>query len=158
MISFLLVLLGLLLVLCEFYLPGAIMGILGGISITLGLILFVSEHTSLLAIIAFIIGTAAAIWLVIRFAMWRIVNSKTNNSIYLNTDQEGYQASEYDKSVIGKMAIVVADLKPRGYILVDNHHYPAISLAGYISKGESVTIVGGQEQSLMVTKTPTNIK
>lgn len=150
MIPYLLVILGLLLILFEFYLPGAILGILGGLFILAGVILFASETSSLLAIVLFIGGTTAAVALLIRFAIWRIVNAKPQYSIYSNANQEGYQASDYDKTAIGKTGVVIADLKPGGYILLEGRQHPAISISGYIGKGEHVTVVGGQEQSLMV--------
>ena len=135
MIPFLLVILGLALILLEFYIPGAVMGILGGISILSGILLFASQTASLTAIVLFVLGTAVMVWLLIRFALWRIVHSKPGYSIYLSSDQEGYQASEYDKNAIGKTGIVLADLKPGGFILVDVLQHPAISIIGYISKG-----------------------
>jgi membrane-bound serine protease (ClpP class) len=153
MIPFLLVVLGLVLILCEFYLPGAIMGILGGVSILAGIILFASQTSSLLAIVLFVAGTAIAVGLLIRFAIWRIVHAKPQYSIYSDAHQEGYQASSYDPTAIGKTGIVLADLKPGGYILVEGRQHPAISLSGYVAKGEHVTVVGGQEQSLIVKKT-----
>jgi membrane-bound serine protease (ClpP class) len=158
MIPFLLVFLGLVLILIEFYLPGAVMGILGGISILIGIVLFASQTSSLIAIILFVIGSALAVGLLIRFAIWRIVHAKPPYSIYSDKNQEGYQASSYDKTAIGKTALVSADLKPGGYILIEGRQHPAISLSGYIAKGGYVTVVGGQEQSLMVklsTKEPT---
>jgi membrane-bound ClpP family serine protease len=150
MIAFLLVFLGLVLILVEFYIPGAIMGILGGISILTGIILFSSQTSSLIAIIFFVIGSAVAVGLLIRFAIWRIVHAKPQYSIYSSADQEGYQASFYDQSAIGKTGVVIADLKPGGYILIEGHKHAAISLGGYIAKGEQVDVIGGQEQSLMV--------
>lgn len=153
MTPFLLVLLGLFLILFEFYLPGAVLGVLGGISILTGIVLFASQSSSLIAIVLFVLGSAVAVGLLIRFAIWRIVNAKPQYSIYLSKDQEGYQASSYDKTAIGKTALVIADLKPGGFILVEGQSHPAISLSGYIVKGEHVTIVGGQEQSLMVKLT-----
>jgi membrane-bound ClpP family serine protease len=141
---------GLILILLEFYIPGAIMGILGGIAILAGIVMFASQTSSLTAIILFVIGTAVAVGLLIRFAIWRIVHAKPDYSIYSDHDQEGYQASSYDQTAIGKTGIVIADLKPGGFIVVEGRQHPAISLSGYIPKGEHVTIVGGQEQSLMV--------
>lgn len=152
MTPFLFVIIGLFLVLFEFYLPGGVLGVLGGISILTGMILFVSQTTSFLAIILFIAGVAVALVLLIRFALWRIVNAKPQNSIYSNANQEGYLASTYDETAIGKEGIVLADLKPGGYILVEGRKQPAISISGYIVKGESVSVIGGQEQSLMVKK------
>lgn len=150
MIAFLLVFLGLILILIEFYIPGAIMGILGGISILAGIILFSSQTSSLTAIILFVLGTAVAVGLLIRFALWRIVHAKPDYSIYSDKAQNGYQASSYDKSAIGKTGIVTADLKPGGYISIEGKQQPAISISGYLAKGEGVTVVGGQEQSLIV--------
>jgi membrane-bound ClpP family serine protease len=152
MMPFFLVLIGLILILFEFYLPGAVMGILGGISILAGIILFASHTSSLTAIILFVLGSAVAVGLLIRFALWRILHAKPQYSIYLDKDQEGYQASSYDKSTIGKTGIVIADLKPGGFILIEGRQHPAISLSGYIAKWEQVTVVGGQEQSLMVKR------
>jgi membrane-bound ClpP family serine protease len=152
MIPFLLLFLGLILILLEFYLPGGIIGILGGISIISGILLFASETSSIWALLLFIAGTSVAVGLLIRFALWRIVHTKPEYSIYSNDDQEGYFASSYDKSAIGKTGIVVSDLKPGGYIIVEGQQHPAISLSGYIARGAQVAIVGGQEQSLMVTQ------
>lgn len=152
MIPFLLVFLGLILIFFEFYLPGAVLGTLGGISIIAGVILFVFQTSSLIAILLFIVGVSIAVGVLIRFAIWRIKNAKPQYSIYSNDNQEGYQASTYDKTAIGKKGVVIADLKPGGYILVEGEQKPAISISGYISKGESVVVIGGQEQSLMVLK------
>lgn len=150
MIPFLLVLLGLVLILIEFYIPGAIMGILGGISILSGIVLFASQTDSWIAILLFVVGTAAAVIFLIRYAMWRIAHSKGPYNIYSNHDQAGYQASSYDHTAIGKTGVVLADLKPGGFILVEGVQHPAISISGYIPKGEEVTIIEGQEQSLIV--------
>lgn len=152
MTPFILVILGLFLILVEFYIPGAIMGILGGISIVTGIILFASHSSSLIAIILFVLGAAISVGLLIRFALWRIVHAKPEYSIYSDQDQAGFQASSYDETAIGKTGKVLADLKPGGYILIEGQQCPAISLSGYISKGEQVLVVSGQEQSLLVKR------
>lgn len=150
MLAFLLVILGLFLILVEFYIPGAVMGILGGFSILAGILIFASQTTSLLAIILFVAGTAVSVVLLIRFAIWRIVKAKPQYSIYSDHDQEGFQASSFDKTAIGKVGTVLTDLKPGGYILIEGIQHPAISISGYIPKGEHVLVVDGQEQSLIV--------
>lgn len=149
MIPFILLFLGLLLILFEFYLPGAIMGILGGIAILFGIILFAEDHSPI-AVFFFIIGAILAVVLLIRFALWRIVQAKPEHSIYLHKDQEGYQASEFDATAIGKTGTVMSDLKPGGYIIVDGKQHQAISITGYIPKGETVLVLSGQEESLIV--------
>jgi len=151
MIPFLLVGLGLILILIEFYIPGAIIGIIGGICILIGAFLFASQSDSLISTLLFITAIAVSIGYVVKFALWRIAHTPPKYSIYSNDDQEGYVASSYDKEAIGKTGIVLADLKPGGYILIDGQQHAAISLEGYIVKGESVHVVSGQEQSLLVT-------
>ncbi|MDP1879601.1 MAG: NfeD family protein [Parachlamydiaceae bacterium] len=148
--SFFLVLLGLILIVIEFYVPGGIVAILGIISILTGLTIFGLNTTSIWAFSLFLAGTIIGIIMAIRFALWRIVKAKPGYSIYSNDDQEGFFASSYDKTAIGKTGIVLSDLKPGGFISIDGHRHPAISLSGYLSKGEEVVVVSGQEQSLMV--------
>lgn len=150
MTPFLLLFIGLLLILIEFYIPGAIMGVLGSIFVLVSILLFASQTNSLLAIVFFVLGTLVCVGLLIRFALWRIVRAKPEYSIYLNKDQEGYQASSFDREAIGKTGVVLSDLKPGGYILIDGKQHQAISLTGYISKGELVEVVSGQEESLIV--------
>lgn len=149
MIPFLLLLLGLLLILIEFYLPGAIMGILGGVSIVAGIVLFAQVHSAW-SVFLFILAALVCVGLLVRFALWKIVHAKPGTSIYLHEDQEGYQASSYDATAIGKTGVVLSDLKPGGYIVIEGKQYQAISMTGYIPKGEAVLVISGQEESLIV--------
>lgn len=150
MIPFLILAIGLFLILAEFYLPGGIIGIFGGIFIISSIILFASQTQSTVAVVLFFVGAAVGLILVIRFALNWIVKAKPGYSIYLNKDQAGYQASAFDKEAIGKIGEVISDLKPGGYILVDGKQHQALSLTGYIAKGDRVQVVGGQEESLTV--------
>lgn len=148
--SFILLFLGLLLILIEFYIPGAVIGIIGSVLVLLAIIQFASESTSLIGVILFIIGAAVAVGLVIRFALCRIVKAKPGYSIYSNHDQEGFKASSYDVNAIGKIGTVLSDLKPGGYILIDGQQHQALSISGYIPQGSEVIVVSGQEESLIV--------
>lgn len=149
MIPFILLILGLLLILFEFYLPGAVIGIIGGAIILISIILFAQTH-SWIALLFFILAAIICVGLLIRFALWRIVQAKPEHSIYLHGDQEGYQASSFDATAIGKIGIVLSDLKPGGYITIDGKQHQAISITGYIPKDEQVIVLSGQEESLIV--------
>lgn len=150
MIPFLFLAFGLLLILTEFYLPGAIMGVSGGILVITSIVLFAMESSSIWWVVLYIIGVIFAVTYLVKFALWRIRTAKPNQSIYLNSDQSGYQASSFDSSVIGKTGIVVTDLKPGGHILIDGKRLQAISQGGYITKGTEVLVLSGQEESLFV--------
>lgn len=142
--------LGLILIFLEFYLPGAIMGIAGGLLVFLSVILYASKSASPLATTAFFLGVVASVILLIRFAIWRIKSAKPDYSIYSDKDQEGYVASGYDKSAIGKTGVVLSDLKPGGYILIEGKQHQALSQSGYIVKGSKVVVVAGEGESLIV--------
>lgn len=150
MIPFIFLFLGLLLILIEFYLPGAIIGTIGGILVVTSIVLFAMEATSPLYVVLYIIGVVLAVTYLIKFALWRIRTAKPGRSIYLNSDQTGYQASSFDSSAIGKTGVVVTDLKPGGHILIDGKRMQAISQSGYLTKGTEVIVLSGQEESLIV--------
>lgn len=152
MTTLLLLVIGLALVLIEFYLPGAVMGVLGGCFIFASIVVFAMETGSALLTLAYIIGVAIIVGFLIKFALWRIRTAAPGRSIYLESDQQGYQAASYDESAIGKVGVVLTDLKPGGHILVDGKRQQAISQGGYLPKGTEVIVLSGQEESLIVKR------
>lgn len=146
---FLILFIGLFLVLLEFYLPGAVMGTAGALLILGSLFLFVLQNNSPLYIVLFFLFALISVFAVIKFALWYIPRSK-KYSIYSKGAQEGYQASAFDTTLIGKEAIVYSDLKPGGYIFIDGKQHQAISESGYIPRGQKVLILRGEGESLIV--------
>lgn len=147
---YILLLLGYFLILLEFYLPGAVMGVMGSILVLFSMITFSTESPSIIWTIVFNLLALAGVAALIKFAIWKIPRTKSSFSIYSNDDQEGYQASSFDPTTIGKEGVVLSDLKPGGYILVDGKQNQAISISGYIEKGKKVIVIKGQEESLIV--------
>lgn len=149
---FLLLAVGLLMIFLEFYLPGGVMGTIGGVIVIASLVLFVSQTDSLLAVIAYVVGVTVVLMVLFRFALWRIQNAPPDKSIYSSGDQEGYVASNYDRSAIGKTGVVTTDLKPGGHVSVDGKKYLALSQSGYVTKGEAIEVIGGEGESLIVKR------
>ena len=147
---YILLIVGLVLILLEFYLPGAVMGSAGGLLILASLFLAVIQFNSTWAIVLFFLIAILSVIGVIKYALWKIPRSK---NIYSSGDQEGYFASSFDASAIGKKGVVLSDLKPGGYIMVDGKQQQAISESGYISQGEEVIVLRGDGESLIVMKT-----
>lgn len=142
--------LGLLLIFIEFYIPGAVMGVTGGVLILLSILMFAYQTQAPLWIALYVVAAIASVAFIIKYALVKIKTAKPNRSIYSNHDQTGYVASKYDKAAIGKKGVVLSDLKPGGYILVDGKQQQAISQSGYLIKGTEVLVIGGQEESLIV--------
>lgn len=142
--------LGLGLIVAEFYLPGAILGILGGAFVLISVVTFALATNSPLYIMLFLIGTGLAVIAAIKFALWSVKNNQSRFNIYSDNAQDGYTASSFDQTAIGKKGVVLTDLKPGGYILVDGKQHQALSRTGYLVKGTEVDVIGGQEESLLV--------
>lgn len=152
MMPYLFWILGLVLIFLEFYLPGAILGILGGIALITSVIMHSKASGSPLSSALFLLGVISSVVLLVRFTLWRIRTAKPGYSIYSHGDQTGYFASNFDKAAIGKEGIVLSDLKPGGYILIEGKQHQAISQSGYLVKGTTVIVISGQEESLIVKR------
>lgn len=150
MLPFYLLAIGCFLIFCEFYLAGFVVGTLGGIFIFASVILFAIQYESLIALIAYIVVVGIILFYLCKFALWKVRRTKSKSSLYSENNQEGFSASSFDNSAIGKTGIVVADLKPGGYILIEGKKHAAISLSGYLPKDSKVVVLGGEGESLTV--------
>ncbi|MCB1110581.1 MAG: serine protease [Chlamydiia bacterium] len=139
-------LLGLVLIYLEFFVPGGILGTLGGVAFILSAILFAWEAGHLWMGVVFI-GVMVCLLLVsIRLALWKL---KKKPALFASDAQSGYVASSYDASLIGKEGEALTDLKPSGHIMVEGERYQAVSESRYIKKGEPVKIIGGEGARLI---------
>lgn len=148
--AILLLLLGLLMIFLEFYLPGAIMGVGGTIVIIVSVVLFAQATDSPLAVLAYLVVVVLAIAGLIHFTLKRIRATAKEGTIYLQSDQEGYVASEFDRTLIGQHGIAASDLKPSGHIKVESRLLQAVSEVGYVTKGTAIAVMGGRGAYLLV--------
>jgi membrane-bound ClpP family serine protease len=142
---------GLVLIFLEFYLPGAVLGICGGVLLLASIAFFAMKYGADLPTFIYVFCVGLSFAAVIWFALWLIPRGR-KGGIYSNASQEGYVASSFDPETIGKKGIVVSDLKPGGYISVDGKQSQALSESGYISEGEEVIVLRGEGESLIVRK------
>lgn len=149
-IAFILLLVGLFAILLEFFVPGGIVGAIGAIILFLSIISFASSSESVLLTIIYIIFLSIISFYIMKYLLFRLRHGRFKGTIYLDTDQKGFVASSWDKSLIGKEGIVMTDLKPGGHIVIDGKKYSAISQSGYLVKGEKVNVFGGEGESLIV--------
>jgi len=143
---------GLLSILLEFFLPGGILGTIGTLFVMASVIAFGSASDSFIQTVIYIIAVGVSLGLLIKFALWRIKNAKPGSSVYSDKSQEGYVASSWDKTLVGKDGVVFSDLKPGGHITIDGKNYSAISQSGYITKGEAIVVLSGEGETLNVKK------
>ena len=142
---------GIFLIFLEFFLPGAIFAVLGTLTILVSLGIFFVQYPAVWGII-YVSIVLIAIFATCQFALWRLKCSSKKGNFYHGEDQEGYVASSFDQSLIGKEGIVSTELKPAGHIIVDNNLCQALSESGFISKGVTVQVVGGKGSHLIVQR------
>ena len=148
--SLIILAIALLLIFAEFFLPGGVVGVIGGITFVASIIYFAWYSQSPLYTLIFACFAVIILVLVVRYTLRRIAKGASKSHIYLDSDQEGFCAASFDDNLIGKRATVSSDLKPSGFILVDNQRLQAISKSGYIDAGSIVNIIGGQGAYLFV--------
>lgn len=149
---FLLALSGLFLIFLEFFLPGAIMAVGGGLLLLASLFVFHMNESGTGSFLIYFFILMVSVYSVIKLALWKVESTKKNGTIYLESDQEGYQASLYPKELIGKIGQAATDLKPSGHILIGNQTFEALSKSGYIEKGTSLHVLDGHASYLIVKR------
>ncbi len=141
-----LAILGLLLIFLEFFLPGAIMAIGGAALLIASGFFFYMENPNIFSLFAFMAFLATATFVVVRVALWRIAKK----GMISDDSQEGYQASLYVRELVGKLGIASTDLKPSGFVMIEEESYEALSKSGYIDKGTPILVMSGQGSHLFV--------
>ncbi len=161
--------LGVVLILLEiFVIPGfGIAGISGIIAIIIGLSFamidndlfkYIPENqvsissflSPLFLVIATVtVGIISSVWLAGRML---VGESKLKRTIVLTSEldtENGFVASNMDKSLIGQECVVVSSLRPSGKVQIEGHYYDAISQTGrMIDKGQRVKIVNIENSTL----------
>ncbi len=146
---FLLATIGLSLIFLEFFLPGAILAVIGTLAILISLGMFFVQNPILWGLV-YLLSLLAAVYLTCKLALWRLKSVRSKGNFYHGEDQEGYTASSFDQELIGKEGTVATELKPAGHILVEGKQCQALSESGFISKGIAVEIVSGKGSHLIV--------
>lgn len=107
---------------------------------------FYMENPNIFSLFAFMAFLGTATFVVVRVALWRIAKK----GIVSHDSQEGYQASLFDGEMVGKIGVAATDLKPSGFVTIDEESYEALSKSGYIDKGTSIRVMSGQGSHLFV--------
>lgn len=146
---YILVALGLMLIFLEFCLPGMILGTIGAVLIVMSLGILFTQTTALLFFIQ-AMAVLILVGLVIMAAMCFIRRTSKQGTLYLESDQQGYVASEFDETLIGKIGTATTVLRPAGHVLIDGKLLQAVSDSSYIEQGKPIRVLRGQGAVLVV--------
>ncbi|MDR1809576.1 MAG: nodulation protein NfeD [Prevotella sp.] len=97
-----------------------------------------------------IAGMGLSVILIIYFAS-RIGKKGVLKNVALAANQEGYiSVPEEPRRLIGRTGLAATDLRPSGKIVIDNEYYDAVSVKGFIGKGQIVVVTKYENAQLYV--------
>jgi len=144
---------GILLLAIEVFVPGVIVGIIGGLAILAGVVTAFGLYGADGGIIALLSGgLLLGVTFYIEFVL--LPKSKLAKQISMQATVEGTsQPAVADLSkVLDQQGETVTPLSPSGYIALNGRRYEAFSQSGYLAKGIAVRVTGLDNFRLIVTK------
>ena len=143
------------LVLAEFIVPGAVLGILGGILfVSSCVIAYMKTDYGLWITLAEIVGMV----LCVLSGMYLIGNTRFGKIMVLDDQQnadEGWVAPSEDPDLVGTLGKVYSALRPAGAIVVNGRRIDAVSDGTFIAKGEAIRVIEVEGNRVVVEKSAT---
>ena len=72
--------------------------------------------------------------------------------------EEGYSISKGYEKLVGKTGTAITDLRPAGKVIINTKTYQVMSTGDYIENGSSISVIGVDENQLLVTKLSSDSK
>lgn len=148
----LLFIVGLILLGFEVFVPGAILGIFGGLALLGGSIIAYLNYGAGGGLLAFSIALVlVGALLYIEFRV--LPNTTLGRRLFLNAAVTGRsRPAPPSEELIGQTGQAVTTLAPSGYVLVGGRRYESYSQSGYVAAGATVRVVGQDNFRLIVNQ------
>jgi len=148
-----LVVLGFLALLClygEFFVPGGILAVFAVLFCIAGLVGMFWQMGFLAGLLYLVFLVVGAIFTV-QLAL-KTITRRTLSDFCLKEDQEGFVSSSLEKDLMVRVGFSSTELRPSGYVCIEEKNYQAISIGEFIPKGASVEVVAIRGSYLVVKK------
>jgi membrane-bound ClpP family serine protease len=146
--------LGIVLLALEVFMPGAVIGVIGGCAMAGGCMVSFSRFGAgsgmLATFIAFALLGAALYAEFVLLPRTRFGRKLFVHATVSSTSQAPLATAE---AVVGKSGVALTTLAPSGYVLVEGKRYEAFSQSGHIPKGAALHVVNLDNFRLIVSKT-----
>ena len=149
--SILIFVIGLVLLILELFVPGGILGIIGGALMIISL-LFAGESVTHMAYSIIIAMFIAVVGMVV---IMKLFGKKLHvfNKLVLKdatTTEEGYVSNENRIDLIGKLGVAQTPMRPAGVIVIDNERIDAVSNGSFIDKGKEIEVIKVEGSRIVV--------
>jgi membrane-bound serine protease (ClpP class) len=146
---------GVILLALEVIVPGAILGIAGGVFMLIGVIVSFDQYGfggGALASAAAIVAVAVTLYL--EFVM--LPKSRIAKTFSMTATVDGRsQPAIADRSVIGRTVTAVTTLAPSGVVELDGRRYEAFARTGHVAAGAQLSVVDLDNFRLIVSQPST---
>ena len=133
---------GIILILAEFFLPGAIMGILGFLLIVASTVMGVTRFPeyALFIVVGEVLGLVGGIL----FGLFLITKTKLQDALVLShtlSAEDGYSGPAQDPALVGKVGVAHTALRPAGTVMLNDERIDAVSDGTFIDMGAEVRVI-----------------
>ncbi len=149
----LLFLVGLILLFFEVFVPGGVLGVLGGLFMFAGcgaaFIEFGAGGAAIAAAVAF-----ALIGLTLYVELFLLPKTTLGRKLFLehSIGSQSQPPPARSEDVLGRVGETLTTLAPSGYVLIEGKKYEAASRSGLLPRGTPVRVVGQDNFRLIVSK------
>jgi len=141
---------GILLLGLEVFMPGAVLGILGGAAMVLGCV--VAFNKLGLAGGFASAGIAVALLALTMFLEFYLLpRTRVGRQMFVHSTSGSEQKPAAPEELIGRPAEALTILAPSGYVAVDGRRYEAFCQTGHAPKGAQLRVTGRDSFRLLVS-------
>lgn len=145
-----LIIVGLLMVAAEVFVPGMILGILGGICLAIAVVWSYSEYGVLTGTMVFV---GVGFFGLVGFLVWMKTFSKTFiGRQVINRDVLEKEKSNPRAELLGKTGMALTALRPSGVAKLDGRRVDVVAESNFIDSGEAVSVVTVEGNRVVVRK------
>ncbi|MBP7371717.1 MAG: serine protease [Opitutaceae bacterium] len=144
---------GIVLLFCEVFVPGAILGSIGGIAMLAGCILAFHTYGAAGGALATLAALGLlGLTLLLEFVV--IPRTRFGKKLFVQSTSGSTTQPPVAEpaSIIGQTGEAATPLSPTGYVLVSGKRYEAFSRDGLLPKGAPIRVTGLDNFRLIVTK------
>ena len=147
------ILIGVVLLAFEVFMPGAVLGVLGGLLLLAGCAIAFYRYDAAIGALTTLASLAllgAMLWA--EFVL--LPKTAIGKKLFLQKAVEATSQPEVaSAAAVGKVCEAITTLAPSGYVLLDGRRYEAWSQSGHIAKGETLRVISLDNFRLIVSST-----
>jgi membrane-bound ClpP family serine protease len=144
---------GVMLLAGEVFVPGAVLGIIGGLAMAVGCGVAFFQWGALGGAIATVAALGFLGVTLYLELVWLPQSRLGRGMVVESTVDATSQPPLATADILGKMAEAETPLVPTGYVRVEGRRYEAFCPAGHVAKGAMMRVAGQDNFRLIVTKT-----